>query len=57
MEDTMEQQTYPNESPEYRKARNDLLQAESDLRDQVEAVAELRRKRPGQLPYTRHAID
>jgi len=42
----MDRPTYPNESPEYRKARNELLQAESDLRDQVEAVAELRRKLP-----------
>ena len=42
----MDRQTYPNESPEYRKARNELLQAETDLRDQLEAVAELRRKLP-----------
>lgn len=42
----MDQHTFPNESPEYRKARDELLQAESDLRDQLEAVAELRRKLP-----------
>ena len=42
----MDPQTFPNESPEYRKAREELLRAESDLRDQLEAVAELRRKLP-----------
>lgn len=42
----MDSQTFPNESPEYRKAREELLRAESGLRDQLEAVAELRRKLP-----------
>lgn len=37
---------YPNESPEYRKARDELLEAEDALRAQVERVAELRRTLP-----------
>ncbi|HEX6549947.1 MAG TPA: DUF899 family protein [Gammaproteobacteria bacterium] len=37
---------FPNESPEYRRARNRLLKAEIALRDQVESVAALRRKLP-----------
>jgi len=37
---------YPNETPEYRKARNELLDAEDALRDQVERIAELRRQLP-----------
>ena len=40
------QRAYPNESAEYRRARNELLQAEADLRAQIEAVAELRRALP-----------
>jgi predicted dithiol-disulfide oxidoreductase (DUF899 family) len=35
-----------DESPEYRKLRDELLQAELDLRDRREAVAVLRRKLP-----------
>ena len=42
----MDGQTYPNESPEYRNARDELLEAESDLREQLEAVAKLRRELP-----------
>ena len=38
--------SFPNESPQYRAARNELLQAEMNLRDQTERVAELRRKLP-----------
>ena len=38
--------TYPNESAEYRKARNELLEAEMALRAQVEKVAEQRRQLP-----------
>ncbi len=38
--------TYPNESPEYREARNALLDAEIALRAQVEAVAAQRRALP-----------
>lgn len=37
---------FPNESAEYRRARNALLQAEKDLRQQTEEVAALRRKLP-----------
>ena len=36
----------PNESPDYRKARNKLLQAEIELREKVEEVAALRRQLP-----------
>ena len=34
---------FPNESPEYRTARNALLDAEMELRCQIEAVAVMRR--------------
>jgi predicted dithiol-disulfide oxidoreductase (DUF899 family) len=37
---------FPNESKAYRAARNKLLEAEGDLRAQVEKVAALRRKLP-----------
>jgi len=42
----------PNESPEYRTARNSLLAAEADLREQIENVANLRRDLPkgGRVP-------
>ncbi len=39
-------QRYPNESLEYRKARDELLQAEDALREQLEHVAERRRALP-----------
>jgi predicted dithiol-disulfide oxidoreductase (DUF899 family) len=39
-------QRFPNESPEYREARDRLLAAEADLRRQTEAVAALRRDLP-----------
>lgn len=44
--------TYPNESVEYRKARNALLVEEIALRRQIEAVAAQRRALPpgGQIP-------
>jgi len=42
----MNNRFFPNESDEYRKARNDLLKAEDALREQTEAVAALRRKLP-----------
>jgi predicted dithiol-disulfide oxidoreductase (DUF899 family) len=44
--------TYPNETTEYRKARNALLQAETELRKHVESVAALRRALPpgGNVP-------
>jgi predicted dithiol-disulfide oxidoreductase (DUF899 family) len=43
---------FPNESPAYRQARNQLLRAETALRRQVEAVAALRRALPlgGEVP-------
>lgn len=43
---------YPNESQEYRDARNELLNAEIALRRQTEAVAEMRRSLPpgGEVP-------
>lgn len=43
---------FPGESPEYRAARDELLQAEVALRRQAEAVAALRRRLPlgGEVP-------
>jgi predicted dithiol-disulfide oxidoreductase (DUF899 family) len=43
---------FPNESPEYRKARNALLAEEIELRRQIERVAALRRAMPlnGEVP-------
>jgi predicted dithiol-disulfide oxidoreductase (DUF899 family) len=43
---------FPGETDSYRRARNDLLQAEIDLRRQVEEVAALRRQLPlgGEIP-------
>lgn len=38
--------TFPGEPAEYRAARNDLLQAEMDLRRQIESVAAQRRALP-----------
>lgn len=37
---------FPNESEKYRKARNELLEAERELRRQTEKVAEMRRSLP-----------
>jgi predicted dithiol-disulfide oxidoreductase (DUF899 family) len=37
---------FPNESKAYRAARNDLLKAEINLRQQIEKVAALRRSLP-----------
>ncbi|MES2949289.1 MAG: DUF899 family protein [Pseudomonadota bacterium] len=37
---------FPNESPEYRRARNALLEEEIELRRQIERVAEMRRALP-----------
>lgn len=42
----MERRFYPNETQEYREAREDLLEAEDSLRAQVERVADLRRNLP-----------
>jgi predicted dithiol-disulfide oxidoreductase (DUF899 family) len=43
---------FPNESAEYRRARNVLLEAEMALRSQIEATAQLRRSLPlgGKVP-------
>jgi len=43
---------FPGESPSYREARNQLLQAEMTLRKNIEEVATLRRKLPlgGEVP-------
>src|SRR3984893_11536266 len=43
---------FPNESPEYREARNHLLSEEIELRRHVERVAALRRALPpgGEIP-------
>jgi len=48
----MHTHTFPNESPDYRAARNELLSAERALRAHVEQVAALRRKLPvgGKVP-------
>jgi len=52
---------YPNESNEYRAARNLLLQAEVELREKTEAVAVLRRAMPlgGEVPedYVFHNLE
>jgi predicted dithiol-disulfide oxidoreductase (DUF899 family) len=37
---------FPGESDEYRRAREDLLRAELELREQIEVVAEQRRRLP-----------
>lgn len=43
---------FPNESSEYRSARNELLDAEIALRGQVEKIAQMRRELPagGRIP-------
>jgi predicted dithiol-disulfide oxidoreductase (DUF899 family) len=43
---------FPGESPDYRKARDELLEAEADLRRRIEEVAALRRRLPlgGEVP-------
>ena len=49
---TLHDKRFPGENEEYRAARNALLQAEIDLRRQIEHVAALRRQLPegGQVP-------
>lgn len=42
----MNEMRYPNESPEYRKARDKLLDEEKALVEKVKAVAERRRQLP-----------
>ncbi len=48
----MQALSFPNESKQYRRKRNELLAAEIALREQIEAVAQLRRGLPrgGQAP-------
>lgn len=43
---TYHDKTFPNESEAYRNARNELLEAEINLRRQTEAVAAMRRNLP-----------
>lgn len=43
---SMHDKRFPGESDAYRKARNELLAAEADLRTRIEEVAALRRKLP-----------
>ena len=49
---TLHRVRFPNESAEYRRARNTLLEAEIALRSQIEATAKLRRRLPlgGEVP-------
>jgi predicted dithiol-disulfide oxidoreductase (DUF899 family) len=48
----MKMQAFPGETPDYRRARDELLQREIELRRQMEAVAEARRALPpgGEVP-------
>lgn len=45
-------QTFPGETPDYRKARNELLEREIGLRREMESVAQARRALPpgGEIP-------
>lgn len=53
--------TFPGETPEYRRARDELLQREIELRREMEAVAAARRALPagGEIPedYVFDALD
>jgi predicted dithiol-disulfide oxidoreductase (DUF899 family) len=46
MTESLHRVRFPGESDEYRAARNELLRAELDLRERIEAVAALRRRLP-----------
>lgn len=50
--------SFPNESAEYRQARNALLAEEIELRRHIERVAELRRQLPpgGEVPKDYHFV-
>ena len=52
MPDSLHSHRFPGESDAYRSARNELLQAEVNLRHNIEEVAALRRKLPlgGKIP-------
>jgi predicted dithiol-disulfide oxidoreductase (DUF899 family) len=55
---TLHTKSFPGESPEYRQARDELLQAERDLRRQLEAVAAQRRRLPpGGPPPTDYVFE
>lgn len=43
---SLHDKSFPGESEAYRSARNELLQAEAELREQIERVAEKRRQLP-----------
>jgi predicted dithiol-disulfide oxidoreductase (DUF899 family) len=45
-QDTLHDARFPGETDDYRSARDELLRAELELRDQIEAVAEQRRRLP-----------
>jgi len=45
--------TFPNESPDYRAARNRLLEREIELRRLMEAVAAERRSLPPAVSFRR----
>jgi len=49
--------TFPGESPAYRAARDELLRAESALRDRIEEVAALRRRLPDGGPVEDYVFD
>lgn len=46
MSESIHDKRFPNEGDEYRRARNELLEAEIELRENIEKVAELRRELP-----------
>ena len=46
MSDSIHNKRFPGESDEYREARNKLLRAEMELRENIENVARLRRQLP-----------
>ena len=46
MTNSLHQVRFPGENEQYRSARNELLEAELELRQTLEAVASLRRKLP-----------
>ena len=46
MTESLHDKSFPNEDQQYRKARNDLLLAEADLRTKLEEVAAARRQLP-----------
>lgn len=58
MSDSLHAVRFPNESAEYRGARDTLLRAELELRERMEAVAALRRRLPlGGAPPQDYAFE